>query len=63
MYNYFAHKKTQKLELIKKNVVRLLAGVSIPRKPMIHIAYSPYFQKISKFSSYFHEICKFPLFS
>ena len=35
-------------------------GASILPKPMMHIAYSPYFHKIYKLSPYFRKIYKFP---
>src|SRR6218665_1371528 len=39
------------------------SGAFIPRKPMMHIAYCPYFHKIYKFSPYFCKIYKFPSIS
>ena len=36
------------------------AGATIPPKPMMHIAYSPYFYNIYKFHPYFRKMYTFP---
>jgi len=46
--------------LICKDYSNLLARVSIPLKPMMHIAYSPLFPQNVYISLYFHKMYTFP---